>query len=246
MASVAEADGPVALAERRDTALAAYVEGRTGLLVEVHAPRRSPERWQAYLDGAETRYREHGTLPVLGRAELEDGGSASLVFVAVDHADRVVGGLRCHGPLPRVAAAAAVRELSTSPRIGAFRQQIEDRLPAGVVEVKGVWAVSGLTIPGLSDALARCYVHAMNWFDAGFALCTCSTRVASRWESTGGRPIAGFEPVPYPDERYGTIPLWWRRDDLVHLATPEQWESIVEESELLGVERDQLARRRAS
>jgi hypothetical protein len=227
------------------SALAEFVDHQSGLRIELHRPGRDGGRWQEYLDGAEARYRQHGILSVLQRDELEDGATVSLFFVAVDAADRVVGGLRCHGPLATVASAAAVRELAASPQLPVLRRQIEDRLGAGLVEIKGGWTDRDAP-PGLSDTLARGHVHAMDWFGAGYAMCTCATRTAPRWETTGGRRIPGVDPVPYPDARYQTVALWWNRDDLVHLAEPEQWERIVEEGEQLGADRRVPAQGRAS
>ena len=80
-------------------ALASFVEHRSGLRIELHHPLESPGRWIDYLDGAESRYRAHGVESALDRPRLEDGRSTSLFFVAIDDDDRVVGGIRCHGPL---------------------------------------------------------------------------------------------------------------------------------------------------
>lgn len=215
--------------------LACFTDRRTGVRFEVHRPFEAPARWRAYLDGAERRYRAHGVLPALGRPGLEDGLASSLLFVAVDAEDRVMAGVRCHGPLRAASDAHALREMALHPRVGAVDALIAERLSRGLVEVKGAWVDADAPFPGLSDALARCHVHAMRWFGVQYAMCTCADNVAPRWESTGGRPMPDAEPVPYPDDRYRTLLLWWDRDRLPELASPEQWSRIITEDEdLLG------------
>jgi hypothetical protein len=209
--------------------LAVFVDERSGLRIEAHVPTDQPDLWRAYLDGAEARYREHGVVHALGREHLEDGRAASLVYLARDGRGNVVGGLRCHGPLRSATQAAALRELAMHPELDAIAELIESRVPLGVVEIKGVWVDPAYNGSGLSDALARCYVHAMEWFGAQYAICTCSAKVADRWGSSGGRSVEGWEPVPFPDVRYRTVLLWWEHDRIEELADPEQWKQLVTE-----------------
>ena len=227
--------GPL-VADLRAPGLASFVDERSGLRMELHWPRPGASRWREYLDGAEARYRRYGLDALVTRPDLDGGGTASLVFVAVDDHDRVVGGVRCHGPLLSVASAAALQELDGSPRLGRVHRMVAQRLAAGVVEIKGGWTTGGGAHPGLSDALARCHVHAMNWFAVRWAMCTASLTTATRWATSGGRPMPGLAPVPYPDNRYETVLLWWERDNVARQATPEQWELIVRESATLGLD----------
>ncbi len=213
--------------------LACFTDRRSGVRVEVHRPFGAPARWLAYLDGAESRYRSHGVLPALGRSELEDGLASSLLFVAVDPDDCVIAGIRCHGPLRTAAEAHALRELAGHPRLDAVEALIAERLPRGLVEVKGAWVDADAPFPGLSDALARCHVHAMRWFGAQYAMCTCADNVAPRWASTGGRATPDLASVAYPDDRYRTLLLWWDRDRLPELALPDQWSRLVAEGDEL-------------
>ena len=221
--------------------LACFVDGRSGIRVEVHRPADAPLRWREYLDGAESRYRAHGVLHALGRPELEDGLASSLVYVAVDPDDRVVAGVRCHGPLRAAPDAQALRELDGHPRLGFVQATIQARLQSGLVEVKGAWVTPNSPFLGLSDALARCHVHAMEWFGARYAMCTCADKVAPRWASTGGRAEVGLAPVPYPDPRYRTLLLWWDRDRLPALAEPNQWSRVVAERRQLEGDQPSLA-----
>jgi molybdopterin/thiamine biosynthesis adenylyltransferase len=215
--------------------LASFIDAKSGTRIEVHHPLERPDRWLAYLDGAESCYRTHDISRILGRPELEDGRTTSLFFVAVDGADRVVAGVRGHGPLQAVSDAQVLRELEGHARLEIVRDLLAARLASGIVEMKGAWVDPDFDRPGLSDALARCGIHAMNWFGARFFICSCATRTAPRWETTGGRRLEGLEPIAYPDARYQTVMLWWDRDRVARLADPDQWSRIVDES-------DQLAR----
>jgi molybdopterin/thiamine biosynthesis adenylyltransferase len=214
-------------------ALATFVDAKSGARIELHHPLQRPDRWLAYLDGAESCYRTHDISRILGRPELEDGKTTSLFFVAVDDADRVVAGVRCHGPLEAVSDAQVLRELEGHARLDIVRDLLADRLASGIVEMKGAWVDPDFDRPGLSNALARCGVHAMNWFGARFFICSCATRTAPRWETTGGRRLEGFDPIAYPDDRYQTVMLWWDRDRIARLAAPDQWSCIVDESDQL-------------
>jgi hypothetical protein len=226
-------------------ALASFVDVVSGLRIEVHHPLESPDRWRAYLDGAESRYRAHGVLRALDRPSLEDGRTTSLLFVALDDDDRVVAGIRCHGPIRAASEAYALRELAGHPELQVVRDALSDRLPAGLVEIKGAWADAADPRPGLSDAMARCHVHAMDWFGAMFAVCSAAVGVAGRWQTTGGRPMEGLAPVGYPDSRYQTILLWWDRRRLVELSDPEQWSRLLDERRQL-VESHVASTRRAA
>jgi hypothetical protein len=221
-------------ARSTEQALGSFVDARSSLRVEVHRPGAGSSRWREYLAGAEDRYRAHDILGALDRPGLEDGGSATLVFVVLDVAGRVVAGVRGHGPLRSTTAAAALGELGAHARLGHLEDLVGERLEHGLVEIKGAWVSPHLRRAGVSAALARCHVHAMTWFGARYAMCTSSVQTAPRWESSGGRAMAGFEPVHYPDERYDTVLLWWTRELVESQASPRQWELMVAEAAELG------------
>src|SRR6202035_2051777 len=111
----------------------------------------------------------------------------------LDDSDRVVAGVRCHGPLQSASDAYVLRELDGHPRLQVGRAVLTDRVASGVVEMKGAWVDPDFDRSGLSATIARCAVHAMNWFGARFAICSCATRTAPRWETTGGRRLEGLE-----------------------------------------------------
>ncbi len=212
----------------------------------MHHPLERLDRWQAYLDGATRQYRAHGILPALGRHEIADGRTTSLFYVAVDETDRVVAGMRCHGPLRVASEAYVLRELDGLPQLETVRELINERVGHGLVEAKGAWIDADLSRPGLSDVLARCIVHAMAWFRAQFAMCTCADKIAPRWETTGGRALADLSPVPYPDGRYQTVLLWWEHDRLEELSDADQWSLVVSERDELQAARPSSSASRTS
>lgn len=214
----------------RERPLATFDDEISGVRIELHHPLDSPHRWRSYLDGAEAQYRAWGILSALDRPALESGRSTALFFLAVDRSGQVVGGIRCHGPLRSASEAYALVELRDNPRLGTIRDLLIESVALGVVEVKGAWVDRERAPAGVSDALARCLVHAMNWFGARHAICTCSDVVAARWTSAGGRAFPDFGTVAYPDDRYRTVPLWWDSERVASLARPDQWAAIVRES----------------
>jgi transcriptional regulator with XRE-family HTH domain len=226
---------PSAMATSPDLRFGAgFTDGVSGLRIEVHHPSERPDLWREYLDGAEVRYRAHGIEHALDRPTIEDGRSTSLFFVAVDEG-RVVAGIRCHGPLVAADDAFVLRELEAHPQWSLIHELLDARISLGLVEIKGAWvAKDAPRTAGLSNTLARCHVHAMNWFGTRFAFCSCADTVAPRWESTGGRRMDELALIAYPDERYHTVLLWWDRDTILSLAEPEQSARIALESEELA------------
>ena len=214
--------------------LATFTDLRSGLRVEVHDPRRRPDRWLAYLDGATARYRAHGVLRALGRPDVEGTNPATLLYVAVDDADLVVAGIRCHGPLAGADEAFALGELRGHPQLHEVRALVDERAVEGLVEVKGAWIAAGCPRPGLADLLARCHVHAMDWFGARWAMCSAADERAPRWSSTGGRAQDGLAPIAYPDDRYRTVLLWWEAARVQERSTAAQWARLTAERVALG------------
>jgi hypothetical protein len=227
-------DQVIDLTDRSTHPLATFVDDASGTRIEVHRPIDSPLRWRQYLDGAEARYRAHGVISVLARERLEDGRAAALFFVAVDHDGQVVGGIRCHGPLRHIDDAYAMDELAGHPRLRSVSDLIARTIPSGLMEIKGAWIDRDRAPVGVSDALARCHVHAMTWFGTRFAMCTCSDSVARRWATAGGRAFIDLETVAYPDDRYRTVLLLWDRERLSERTSAHQWSSILRETEALN------------
>jgi molybdopterin/thiamine biosynthesis adenylyltransferase/nitroreductase len=210
-----------------------------------YRPQDEPEIWDAYLEGAWTRYRHHGVEVALNREANAKGGPTSLFWVAFDGLD-IVAGLRCCGPLQSSTEASVLSEFATHPKVNRLGDLIDQRLAFGVVEIKAVWVALGRPDHrALSDALARCYVHAMDWFGARFAVCSASTHALDRWRSSGGRPLEWLTPHPYPDERYRSVVLWWDRAQSAELAESNQHQAMGSETAQLWLSSGRLATQRA-
>ncbi|HTX62789.1 MAG TPA: hypothetical protein VMD28_04075, partial [Acidimicrobiales bacterium] len=184
---------------------AAFFDRASGLRFEAHHPLSRPDRWQAYLKGAEREYARYGIDALADARALERGDGVSLFFVGMDADDDVVAGLRCHGPLDDAAAAQALAEMATSPEWEGHRATVEAVSPYGVIEMKGAWHVmSGGGNPFIGPAMVRCCAHAIEWLGAEVLLAA----VADRMEpilATVGSMMVGQESAPYPSEQYRTI-----------------------------------------
>lgn len=219
---------------RRYALGASFIDPISGLWFVADSPASNPDGWTSYLDGAERAYRHYGVERVLDRPNLQDGGSVSLFWRAVNIDGEVIAGIRCHGPIDEGSEVFAFAELAGHPRLEELRWVVWARRQLGVVEMKGAWvSVTGSRTEGLSAALARCCVHSLDWFAARYALCTSSTHSLGAWASTGCRAMEGYDPVPYPDDRYATVPMWWDRHRSVGLATGKQARLLTSEAEQL-------------
>ena len=61
-------------------------------------PAAVPDLWREFLDGARRSYRKHRVECALDVGAIADGHDTSVFFVALDHRDRVVAGVRAKGP----------------------------------------------------------------------------------------------------------------------------------------------------
>jgi hypothetical protein len=169
----------------------AYVDATTGLRVEAHEPGGRPDRWAAYVEGATSAYRAAAVASALAGVS-----EPSLFFVAVDANDRVVAGVRCHGPLASPEHAALLDELAEHAQVGELRDLLADLVPEGLLEIKGAWAERSHQLRGLGHAIGRCCTHAMTWFGAGHAVGSSSRQLARLWRTTGWRPYEPIEAFP--------------------------------------------------
>jgi nitroreductase len=194
----------------------------SGLPIVAGHPGEAPRRWRAYLDGATARYRHHGVESALERDRVEDGRTVSLFWVALD-GNRVVAGLRCHGPLASPTEARALVELGDHPHLADVHADLEAAVDQGVVEIKGAWVeLNHASSPALSQALARCHLHSMEWFAARFAICTAPTHAQRVWCTAGAVCADHLAPVAYPDARFATRLLWWDRHQVAARAEAAQ------------------------
>lgn len=196
----------------------------SGCRIEAHSPSKRPDLWQSYVAGLAESYRRFGVEAALDLDSFVSGDSTSLFFVAFSPTGEIVAGVRMHGPLASSDDAHALIEFAAdSTGVAMVRRLIEDRLPFGVLEIKGGWVAHSATErDALSNTLARCFLHAMTILDVQFAFCTAGTHAVKRWLSTGSAVTEGLVPVPYPDERYQTTMMWWDFTKLHERADPAQ------------------------
>lgn len=223
--------GPVG----RPSNSASFWDSSSGARVEAHHPAERPDLWHEYVAGVTRTYRQYGVEAALDLDSFADGSSTSLFFVATSSRGDVIAGLRVHGPLATPDDAHAVSEFAIDPVAQAsVRRLIANRLTFGVLEIKGVWvANSAARRAALSNTMARCFRHAMTLSAAQFALCTAGEHAVKRWESSGARIADSVQPIPYPDERYRTVLMWWDRDRLAD-ADPVQLRRYRNEALLLS------------
>ena len=213
---------------------ASFVDQATGLRFEAHHPASRPDRWSAYLDGAAREYARYGIGELLDRQSLERGEGVPLFFVGVDGNDRVVTGLRCHGPLEDADASQALVEMALSPEVGAHRAAVEEASRYGVVEIKGAWrAMSGDGNHDVIAALARCCVHCVRWAGAELMLAAVADRMEPVLAAIGGL-MMGTEGSPFPTERYRTILVGLRRARYAPLLSVDQAKILRQDAEQLA------------
>jgi molybdopterin/thiamine biosynthesis adenylyltransferase len=213
---------------------ASFTDRASGVRFEGHHPAERPDLWKIYLNEAEGRYRDFGTEDALRRQELEDGTGVSLFFLGFDAEGQVVAGERCHGPIEGSHQAVLMQEMGGSPEINEIASLIDNEVRLGALEIKGAWS-KGEAVIGfrLAEALSRCVTHAMNWLGAEFAIAAVSETHLSFGQATGARMV-GTCSVPFPDDRYRTIALSWRRSRSQELSTPAHQKALRIEGEELA------------
>jgi len=201
---------------------ASFIDRTSGLRFEVQHPSARPDRWSAYLDGAVREYERYGLENLVDRRALERGDGVSLFFVGVDAQDKVVAGLRCHGPLEGPEASQALAEMSTSPEATDHREMVGGATPYGVIEIKGAWREwSGDGNHLVSATLSRCCAHALEWLGSEIALAAVADRMKELLALSGGR-MMGEQAALYPSEQYRTILVAWRRARYGRDVPPDQ------------------------
>lgn len=196
----------------------------SGCRIEAHTPADRPDLWQDYVNGLSDSYQRHGVENALDLESFASGDSTSLFFVAFSPEGDVVAGVRMHGPLQESSEAHALLEFASDPAgVAKVSQLIDDRLPFGVIEIKGGWvAHTASRRDELSNTIARSFLHAMSALQVQFAFCTAGTHAVGRWLTTGSAVAEGLVPVAYPDDRYLTTMMWWDFAKLDERADPAQ------------------------
>jgi hypothetical protein len=199
-------------------------------------PSAEPELWSEFVAGAHRSYRNRGVEAALDIDVMRTGSDTAMFFVVRDDAGRMLAGLRAKGPLRSADDCHAVIEWSGQPSQQAVRDMIAARVPFGVLEMKSGWVADDVDRDlDLTAPLARSPLHMMALFDVQFCMATAATYVLNRWRSSGG-VVAGLPAAPYPDERYQTKMIWWKRRDFVCHAEPAQTAKILNETRLLARE----------
>jgi nitroreductase len=210
------------------------VDAASGVRFEGHHPLERPDLWKVYLDGAEGIYRSYGFEETLRRRDFEDGTGVPLFFLGFSPDGEAVAGVRYHGPLESSHQAAIIEEMAASPEIDEIAATIDREVRVGAIESKGAWS-KGEAVVGqrLAVAMSRCFIHAMNWLGAEFLVAAVSDRLLPVGELTGAIRI-GETSVPFPDERYRTVAVSFRRTLSYELSTPSNQQALRQEAEQLS------------
>lgn len=213
---------------------ASFVDQFSGIRFEGHHPFERPDLWKRYLNEAEGKYKSRGFEGTLRRRELEDGFGVPLFFLGFNPDGEVVAGVRFHGPLENRFQAALVEEMGDSPEIDEIGELIDREVRLGAIEVKGAFS-KGEAVTGhrLVATISRSVTHAMNWLGAEFAIAAISDTLMPFGIPTGARQV-GEHSVPFPDERYRTIAVVWRRARSHELSAPEHQVALRREAEELA------------
>ncbi|SUA73377.1 Uncharacterised protein [Nocardia otitidiscaviarum] len=207
----------------------------SGCMFYIGTPQAHPRLWRRNIDGALGVYRHYGVDVALDYDNVIDGHSTALFMTAIDAEGQVVAGLRAQRPYRHVDEAAALLEWSGHPGEAQFRRMIAERIPAGVVELKAAWVARDTEHRvELGAAIPRGAVHLTRLLGARYGLGTAASHAADRYRTAGG-VIAWWVPaVPYPDERYRTVPMWWDLQNLRSVAEPSQMVLIDSETDQLS------------
>lgn len=209
-----------------------FIDQASGVRFEGHHPFERPDLWQIYLEEGEGKYRSRGFEGTMRRQELEDGHGVSLFLLGFSPEGKVVAGVRFHGPLEGSYEAALVEEMASSPEINDITALIDQEVRLGAIEVKGAWS-KGAAGHRLVQTLSRSVTHAMNWLGAEFAIAGISEKLLPLGIPTGARQV-GTASVPYPDDRFHTIAVEWRRARSHDLSTPRHQQALRLEAEQLS------------
>jgi len=213
---------------------ASFIDQASGVRFEGHHPLERPDLWKLYLNGAEGVYRSHCLEGTVRRKDFEDGSGVSLFFLGFAPDGEVVAGVRFLGPLEGSYQAILIEEMAASPEVDMIASLIDQEVRHGALEAKGAWS-KGEAATGhrLVTAISRSFVHAMNWLGAEFAVAAVADRLLPVADVTGARMI-GTTWVPFPDDRYKTVALAWRRTLSYELSSPENQLALRLEGEQLA------------
>jgi hypothetical protein len=204
-------------------------DAETGCSVTMATPSAEVGLFEQYYEGAVASYTRYGVRSALDESVALCAADTVLFWAITDRRGRVVGGVRAKGPLRCPDDSRAVIEWGDQPGIGQVRKMIADRVPFGVLEMKGAWLDDDPDAKQRpTKIIPRSGFHGMQLVGANFLMATAATHVLERWSSSGGlvAPIPG---TPYPDERYRTKMMWWDRSNFTQHGEPNTVAAIVRE-----------------
>ncbi|MBF6166643.1 hypothetical protein IU486_18070 [Streptomyces gardneri] len=213
-----------------------YYDAQSECAFFVSEPGVSPELWHRYLGGALDVYRRFGVEHALEYDTVADGESTSLFFAALDADGDMVAGVRMQGPYTDAEQAHALVEWAGHPGAEEVRRMIADRIPHGVVEAKGAWvARDAAKRAELGAAISRTVLHGARLLGARYGFATVASFTVARHSACGAVPAEHIPSVPYPDERYQTVPLWWDTRGYAVFAEEAQRSLTHAEQDALGL-----------
>ncbi|WP_063834154.1 hypothetical protein [Nocardia rhamnosiphila] len=182
----------------------------SGYALCVTTPHLCPGLWRRYLAGAREAYRHFGNESALDYDGVLDGSSTALFFAATDARGEVVGGLRVQGPYTWVSEVGSLTPWAGRAGAAELGLMMARRIPRGVVESRAVWVARDAPRRNeLAAAISRCMAHAPRLLNARYGFATVASFTTERHRASGGGAAQPIPPVPYPDERYRTLPIWW-------------------------------------
>lgn len=213
-----------------------FIDRASGCRIRLATPAAEPGLWARYLDGALRTYRHFGVERALELPATAAGDTTALFCTATDADGRMVAGVRVQGRYRRVTEVSSLLAWEGRAGESALRMMMAGRLPFGVVEGRGAWVARETPHRNeLGAAISRCLAHAPRLLGARFCFATVASFTASRHAASGGITAAQIAPVPYPDERYRTVPIWWDTRLYRTAAAPDQYAAMRAEWADLGV-----------
>ncbi|NUR32122.1 MAG: hypothetical protein HOV83_40810 [Catenulispora sp.] len=214
----------------------------SGCVFQVSTPWERPDLWDRFLQGALATYRHFGVESALEYPGVRDDGTTSRFIVGMDTfgglwgdvGGTAVAGVRVLGPYRDLSEVHALRAWAGRPGEREFRRVLAERLAEGVVEVKTGWVDRVRPGRGLGEAVARCLVHAAGLQSVRYSVLTASAHAITRFVDVGAVVDDAVDSVPYPDQRYRTVPLWLDTHTYQHRASARQAALIADEQDQLG------------
>lgn len=184
----------------------------SGCHFTVVTPQQAPGLWQGYVDGALQAYRHFAIEAALSYPEMASGQGTSMFFAATDGHGEVVAGVRILGPYEHVDQVESLKPFDGCPGGELLHAVMAQRIGRGVVEARAAWVSrTAERRRELGAAISRCIAYAPNVFGVRYGFATVASFTLPRHRVSGGLRMEGVAPVPYPDNRYRTVPMWWDR-----------------------------------